>query len=562
MASQTFFGTWSENIDYVSGNLWTNHDNALADDGSYSSSLVTQYADSDYLVTNNYAFEIPDGATIDGIEVTVERLSQTANTEVDKSVRLMKSGGVTGSDKADTVTKYPTTYGTATYGGSTDLWGTTWTVAEINRCIVNGDGFGVAFAVDGGSSGKSNQVRVDYVKIKVYYSYDDLAVEGYAGTVAEDSSYGTHVWTNPSNAASRDNSLATTTGTLSTRYLKATNFGFSVPSGSTINGIEVIFAKAYNVSGNQSRVSIVKGGVIGSTDLADTTAEGKVGTWSTSSVGGTSQLWGEIWAYSDINSSNFGVVISLASSHGKSVTFEVDSIKIIVNYSEGSTTEIKNSSVKANIVTTNIEDNYVKANIKNIDIEKTIQAKTRIRLSKSKTVQSKSRINLSKIQTVQSKSRVLVADITKTVQSKSRISISDIEKTIQSKSRIASTSIVKTISVKATIYKGISKTFLVSPVDISSGFSPAIFVWTIPTDSSNNPVHSHIQIDKTSSAFGDLEAEQQSWNDNTNMEYDNGSSWVTYPTTGVTSAYYGNQARLTQSLTNGTKYWRVRGITG
>jgi len=99
---------------------------------------------------------------------------------------------------------------------------------------------------------------------------------------------------------------------------------------------------------------------------------------------------------------------------------------------------------------------------------------------------------------------------------------------------------------------------LVSPSDTTTGTSPVTFIWKIPSNIDNKPVHAHIQIDKTSDAFGDLEKDLYSHKD-AGFEYYNGTDWVAYPITGVTSDYYGNQARITLTLTTGWKYWRVRG---
>src|SRR5690348_10715472 len=54
---------------------------------------------------------------------------------------------------------------------------------------------------------------------------------------------GTTAWTNPANILAVDNSRATITrtisGTTNSDDLIATGFGFSIPAGATINGIQV-----------------------------------------------------------------------------------------------------------------------------------------------------------------------------------------------------------------------------------------------------------------------------------------------------------------------------------
>ena len=135
--------------------------------------------------------------------------------------------------------------------------------------------------------------------------------------------------------------------------------------------------------------------------------------------------------------------------------------------------------------------------------------------------------------------------------------------TVTAKSRIKSTGEIQTVSAKANIYRAeIAKTTLVSPSDGSTGLTnPVTLVWEIPESEGDN-IHAHIQVDDTDNTFGSLEHEQESWDDNSSMEYWDGSDWITYPTSGVDPMYSGNQARITVSLTTGLKYWRVRGEAG
>lgn len=103
-----------------------------------------------------------------------------------------------------------------------------------------------------------------------------------AGTGANDTSFGSLAWTNPANATSSNNVYATRALSSSTdsNYLKATNFGFSIPSGATINGITVEIERkaAALISATDVRVRIVKSdGTVGTTtDKADTSI-----TWPT-----------------------------------------------------------------------------------------------------------------------------------------------------------------------------------------------------------------------------------------------------------------------------------------
>lgn len=153
------------------------------------------------------------------------------------------------------------------------------------------------------------------------------------------------------NALTSNNSYAATAlaSQAVSQYLNLTNFGFTtgdVPTGSTINGIKASIERNGTVVTNRchiedNSIKIVKGGSItGSTEMAGTGTGGA--QWSTSPTdrtddyGGTSSLWGQTWAVSDITASNFGIVISAKNikdgGPGNTCTANVDDVKITVYY--------------------------------------------------------------------------------------------------------------------------------------------------------------------------------------------------------------------------------------
>ena len=164
------------------------------------------------------------------------------------------------------------------------------------------------------------------------------------GTVVDDATVGTIAWSNPDNAKTSDNSYAIfhhSKGSPISHYLKATNFGFSIPDGATINGIIVSierYRENYASSFYDSEIKIVKAdGSVGSTNKS-TGAE-----WSTTesyvSYGSSSDLWQETWSSSSINDVDFGMVIAVASqSSPDSANAYVDHIQIKVYYTESSGT--------------------------------------------------------------------------------------------------------------------------------------------------------------------------------------------------------------------------------
>lgn len=147
---------------------WTNPGNAFSDNGVYATRSVDGTI-SRWIQCLNYGFAIPAGATILGIEVNVERRSSSiANGgSRDAGMRLVKAGVIepVANDRS-TATVYPIADTVGPHGSPTDLWGTTWSVAEINAA-----NFGAAFAVTKpNAAGGAHTVSVDHIQIVVYYS--------------------------------------------------------------------------------------------------------------------------------------------------------------------------------------------------------------------------------------------------------------------------------------------------------------------------------------------------------------------------------------------------------
>ena len=169
-------------------------------------------------------------------------------------------------------------------------------------------------------------------------------------TMADDSSTGDVAWSNPDNAKVSDNVYATCydgSGDASTgHYLKATNFGFSIPSGATINGILVEIEKK-RTGGTYGAVkdNIVKlvkaDGTLGATDKADTAT-----TWPTTDTytpyGSSSDLWVDSWDDTKINDIDFGVVLSAKSASSlDGWRASVDHIRITVYYTNSTITGVQ-----------------------------------------------------------------------------------------------------------------------------------------------------------------------------------------------------------------------------
>jgi hypothetical protein len=143
---------------------WINPNNIVADDSALASCSPPVDTGSNNLAGTVCGFTIPTGATIDGVVVELNDLS--GNTTGVFSLSLSKDGvspiGTTKTPVAGV--------GWVSYGGISDLWGTTWTPTEINATT-----FGALLMIVLADATASS---IDSMRITVYYT-----VGGTGGTV-------------------------------------------------------------------------------------------------------------------------------------------------------------------------------------------------------------------------------------------------------------------------------------------------------------------------------------------------------------------------------------------
>lgn len=115
---------------------------------------------SDLLIVTQFGFTVPTGATIQGIQVTIEGFCSVQNTNL--SIQLVKSGVPVGDYALDYMPKNVAPLG---YGDDNSLFGTSWSADDINN--IN---FGVSIqASNTPTPGFPVYVYVGYVTITVYY---------------------------------------------------------------------------------------------------------------------------------------------------------------------------------------------------------------------------------------------------------------------------------------------------------------------------------------------------------------------------------------------------------
>lgn len=158
---------------------WASVNNAKAADGAYATVKLEGEPPilSHYLKATNFGFAIPEGATIAGIvaEVKLTCENKGSISARESRVRIIKGGAIGAAERA-TAELLPFTPTVVTYGGNSDLWGNTWTPADIN-----GSTFGLALSyaswVPEGTDTETGAFvtpKVDSIVIKVYYSMPEV----------------------------------------------------------------------------------------------------------------------------------------------------------------------------------------------------------------------------------------------------------------------------------------------------------------------------------------------------------------------------------------------------
>ena len=169
-------------------------------------------------------------------------------------------------------------------------------------------------------------------------------------------------WGNPTNAQYSDNSYATVTAAkkvaADSSGLVAQGYGFSIPAGAIVNGIQFDIERKFAGAGcsvSDRHVWLTKDGTYGY-------ASGNSNSWGTSdsynTFGSSSNLWSTTWTPAEINSADFGGAISISVVAGAlaSCVASIDHMRIKVYYAPaGGAPEINFSSqTPADINTYNV----------------------------------------------------------------------------------------------------------------------------------------------------------------------------------------------------------------
>lgn len=171
-ASASLSGSSFVNNTGVGSFAWSSPANAASSNDLRTSAGILlgvwSSANSNYLIATGFGFSVPSYASVCGIQVMVEKSAGglgLGSSIIDNAVYLVKGGSVTGSNQASG-SSWSGSDGTATYGGSGSLWGTTWTPAEVNA-----GNFGLAFSarLRTGVLSLTQYAQIDNISVVVHY---------------------------------------------------------------------------------------------------------------------------------------------------------------------------------------------------------------------------------------------------------------------------------------------------------------------------------------------------------------------------------------------------------
>ena len=152
-------------------------------------------------------------------------------------------------------------------------------------------------------------------------------------------------WSGTGNTIASDDTRATVTlNDEDSEFLVLSDFGFSIPAGSTIDGIEVSIERSIDNTGGSRAVQDVvvqlldaAGSATGNNKAATSTNWPGPSAEASATYGNNTDLWGATWSVSDINDTNFGIQIQVTGQTpgGSTVTARIDQVQITVHYTAG-----------------------------------------------------------------------------------------------------------------------------------------------------------------------------------------------------------------------------------
>ena len=152
----------------------TDGNNATADDGTFTPPFGTSSINQQWKFgTTGTSLSIPSGATINGIEINCE--VNTNSFGVAPEAKIKSDTGHLSFSSAKTANSWPTGKGATVinncWGGSTDLWGLSWSATTAASVMCE---------IDFSTMTSGRVAFFDYFSVTIYYT---AAASGYGNDV-------------------------------------------------------------------------------------------------------------------------------------------------------------------------------------------------------------------------------------------------------------------------------------------------------------------------------------------------------------------------------------------
>jgi hypothetical protein len=145
---------------------WNNPASAYTINNTYAvtTAAIANNANTGALILTNGGGTIPSGATIDGVECTVEAKNQLSGNGFQVAAAFLRSGGVSIGSSKTTTAWNGVADSSKTMGSPTDLWS-----ATLTPTICNASDFGIRIIFKN-TNGTSQTFSVDCVTVIVHYT--------------------------------------------------------------------------------------------------------------------------------------------------------------------------------------------------------------------------------------------------------------------------------------------------------------------------------------------------------------------------------------------------------
>ncbi|MBU1044156.1 MAG: DUF2341 domain-containing protein [Candidatus Omnitrophica bacterium] len=220
-----------------SGNF-TSPANAYANDTSRATSSNGQ--SQQY---SNYGINIPAGSTILGIEVQMDAYASTTTGLIQGLVELSWNGGTNFTSTGKITPDMITSEVTYILGGPTDIWGRTWTVADLTNANFR-------LRINASTPGTTSYLYLDWIPVRVYY---DLPPDAIANPVSTNS-----VSAGASNILSLD--ITVTNSASQNRIINS----LTINNTGTLSDTEIASLKLYYDSNNSGDYTVNVDNQVGS----------------------------------------------------------------------------------------------------------------------------------------------------------------------------------------------------------------------------------------------------------------------------------------------------------